>query len=68
LEQRKLEEVRIAAHNLGSGALQIGAMELGNLAREVERAANDGNWQSIEIGVPRIEALMQAVASYIESL
>ena len=68
LDQHALQEIRIAAHNLGSGALQIGAMEFGKLAREVEAAANRGDWGFIEATVPTLESLMVAVSTYIESL
>lgn len=62
------EEIKIASHKLKSAALSEVAMELGNPCKELEEAANNQNWDTINSGVPRLDSIIAVVRQYILSL
>jgi PAS domain S-box-containing protein len=67
-DQHSTEEVKQGAHKLKSSALSIGAIELGELCRELEEAGKNDDWDVIENGTPKLESLMNQVEEYISQL
>lgn len=60
-------EVERAAHSLGSAALNLGANELGRLARAVERAAQKEALDLVKPLVDQLEPIFQDVSQRLES-
>jgi signal transduction histidine kinase/CheY-like chemotaxis protein/ABC-type amino acid transport substrate-binding protein/HPt (histidine-containing phosphotransfer) domain-containing protein len=67
-EQNSAEEIKQGAHKLKSSALSIGAIELGELCRDLEEAGKNDDWDVIENGTPKLEELMHQVEEYISQL
>jgi HPt (histidine-containing phosphotransfer) domain-containing protein len=57
-----------AAHKLKSSARSVGALALGELCAEMERAGKAGDMQALDALLPRFEAELHAVDAYIDSL
>jgi HPt (histidine-containing phosphotransfer) domain-containing protein len=57
-----------AAHKLKSSARSVGALALGELCAEMERAGKAGDMQALNALLPRFEAELHAVDTYIDSL
>jgi HPt (histidine-containing phosphotransfer) domain-containing protein len=57
-----------AAHKLKSSARSVGALALGELCAEMERAGKAGDKQALNALLPRFEAELHAVDTYIDSL
>ncbi|WP_090828835.1 PAS domain S-box protein [Nitrosovibrio tenuis] len=57
-----------AAHKLKSSARSVGALSLGELCAEMERAGKAGDIQALNDLLPRFEAELAAVDAYIDSL
>ena len=57
-----------AAHKLKSSARSVGALALGELCAEMERAGKAGDMQALNALLPRFEAELGAVDTYIDSL
>ena len=65
LENGDIKRYTIEVHALKSSSRQIGAMQLGEMAYELEKAGNDGNEQLIREKTP---ALLEKYRSYIPEL
>jgi CheY-like chemotaxis protein/HPt (histidine-containing phosphotransfer) domain-containing protein len=57
-----------AAHKLKSSARSVGALALGELCAEMERTGKAGDMQALNALLPRFEAELAAVDTYIDSL
>ncbi len=57
-----------AAHKLKSAARSVGALGLGELCAEMERAGKAGDAQALNALLPRFESELATVDKYIESL
>ena len=56
------------AHKLKSSARSVGALALGELCAEMERAGQAGQAEALTALLPRFEAELSAVDSYLDSL
>ena len=57
-----------AAHKLKSSARSVGALALGELCAEMERTGKAGDMQALNALLPRFDAELGAVDTYIDSL
>jgi PAS domain S-box-containing protein len=57
-----------AAHEIKGASTYIAATGMAAYARKVERAAQEGDWESIELGLQRMETGLDAVARHVEAL
>jgi len=71
LTDNNINSVREVAHSLKSSSLQLGATELGNLARDLEAACQEGDMKAAHSIVPQLrligEQTMAAFSQYIEA-
>ncbi|PCI80779.1 MAG: hypothetical protein COB20_02680 [SAR86 cluster bacterium] len=65
---KSVNEIQIASHKLKSAALSVGAMELGELCRDLEEATKKQDWDTINSRVPKLDNIIAAVRQYILSL
>jgi len=56
-----------AAHKLKSSSRSVGAEGLADLCAELEKAGKSGDWDSIEVGHPKLASAIDAVTSEIEA-
>ncbi|MDN5836380.1 MAG: response regulator, partial [Nitrosospira sp.] len=62
------ETAGAAAHKLKSSARSVGAMALGELCAEMEKAGKAGDMKAVKALLPRFESELTAVDNYIDSL
>jgi CheY-like chemotaxis protein/HPt (histidine-containing phosphotransfer) domain-containing protein len=59
------DSVGKAAHKLKSSARAVGATELADLCLKLEQAGKGGDWDDIEVKMPRLKACMDEVQAWI---
>jgi len=67
-EMDQTEQVGAQAHKLKSSARSVGALELGELCAQIERASQAGEIEAMNALVPRFEVEMAAVSEYLDVL
>lgn len=63
---RSLTEIRFSSHKLKSSANALGASRLTSLCQQLETAADNDDWNSIDEAMLEVEVVMSAVVDYIE--
>jgi PAS domain S-box-containing protein len=61
------EQTSAAAHKLKSSARSVGALVLGELCEEIEQAAKSGQLEILTVLLPRFEAEMASVTTYLDN-
>ncbi|WP_432744615.1 PAS domain S-box protein [Methylobacter sp. G7] len=65
-EMDQTEQVGAQAHKLKSSARSVGALELGELCAQIERASQAGEIEAMNALVPRFEVEMAAISEYLD--
>ncbi len=67
-ENGRVAQTGILAHKLKSSALSVGALKLGELCTDIEKAGKDGQAEALADLVRRFEEELSAVDRYLDSL